>query len=162
MTSALILKKYNDVMLWQLHVRARMLARPPKLNRYQCNDGRHTCGNTVNCKGPVNDRRRARDQCVQEHLTPRRARDRLWAQPRTSPKTKVCLTHGGRAHDELSEGPFMNSCGGSVMAVVFIQTIDPYFYDLCDRRCRPRKPPLELECASAVAPLRLPLSIAFG
>ena len=77
-------------------------------------------------------------------------------------KMKVCLTHGCRAHDELSERPFMNCCGGSMMAVVFIQTIDPYFYDLCDRRCRPRKPPLELECASAVAPLRLPLSIAFG
>ena len=75
------------------------------------------------------------------------------------PKTKVCLTHGGHTYDEFSQRPFINCCGGEVMNAVFIKTDDPYFYDLRDRRRRPRQPSLELEWALVAAPLRLPPSI---
>ena len=73
------------------------------------------------------------------------------------PSTKVCLARGTTTFDEFTDLPFVGCVGGDVLAVVFMNTDDPYFYDLRDRRTpRPCTPPLELENELAVSQLELP------
>ena len=80
---------------------------------------------------------------------------RLFHKP--SPHTKACITLGGITYDEFADMPFVDCASEDVMTVVFINTDDPFFYDLRDRRRPgPHKPPRELETALAVSPLDLP------
>ena len=72
------------------------------------------------------------------------------------PRTKACITLGGITYDEFADMPFVDCASEDVMTVVFINTDDPFFYDLRDRRPGPCTPPLELQQALAVSPLDLP------
>ena len=58
--------------------------------------------------------------------------------------TKVCLGLNGKTYDEFMEKPFWGCDDKTMFDVEFMQTDDPYFYDLRDRR-GPRKPTVELE-----------------
>ena len=78
------------------------------------------------------------------------------------PRTKACITLGSITYDEFTDMPFVGCSGGDVLTVVFINTDDPYFYDLRDRRrLGPCTPPLELETALSVSPLELPPPVVF-
>ena len=72
------------------------------------------------------------------------------------PRTKALLTVGGITYDEFADMPFVDCASEDVMAVVFINTDDPFFYHLRGRRPGPRTPPLKLQQALAVSPLDLP------
>ena len=71
------------------------------------------------------------------------------------PSTKVCLGLNGKTSDELMDKPFWGSADKTVFDVVFMQTDDPYFYDLRDRR-GPRQPKVELELMLVSDPFDLP------
>ena len=72
------------------------------------------------------------------------------------------ITLGGITYDEFADMPFVDCAPEDVMSVVFINTDDPFFYDLRDRRRpRPHTPPHELETALTAAPLDLPPPVVF-
>ena len=85
---------------------------------------------------------------------------RLFRKP--FPRTKACITWGGITYDEFADMPFVDCAPEDVMSVVFINTDDPFFYDLRDRRRPgPHTPPHELKAALTASPLDLPPPAVF-
>ena len=71
------------------------------------------------------------------------------------PSANVCLGLNGKTSDEFMDKPFWGFADKAALGVVFMQTDDPYFYDLRDRR-GPHKPKVELELMLASDPFDLP------
>ena len=71
------------------------------------------------------------------------------------PTTKACICSNGKTYDEFVDKPFWGCTDKTVFGVEFMQTDDPYFYDLRGRR-GPQKPKIELELMLVSEPFDLP------
>ena len=72
------------------------------------------------------------------------------------PQTKACVVVDSTTYDEFIDQPCIDCIGGEVLTVVFIDTDDPYVYDIGDRRLGPQPPPHDMSHALALSPCLLP------